>query len=150
MLFSSHETTGEGANLSYTNEKLIAQFASHIKNIDFWFWGHEHAWTRYAAYRGLSRGYLLGNGGIPVTPKDKAYVIKPVNGQVPPDTLSKNPSMFSIEGIQLYCNGLYSLQFDGSNLSVRYMELHQSGASWVLEDVPGESQKYAIINGIVQ
>ncbi len=56
MLFSQHETTGKGKTLSYTNEKLYAQFGErYIAQIDIWFWGHEHAFTRWAPYRGLVR-----------------------------------------------------------------------------------------------
>jgi hypothetical protein len=150
MLFSSHETTGEHASLSYTNEKLYAEFGQeYISKIDLWFWGHEHAWTRYGPYRGLSRGYLLGNGGIPVLPKDKPYDTKPVPGQQAPVALSTQPQLFSIEGVQVFCNGLYRLEFEGPTLHIQYYELHQHENGWSLDAVPGERQSFVNKNGVV-
>jgi hypothetical protein len=150
MLFSSHETTGEHASLSYTNEMLYAQFGvEYVSKIDFWFWGHEHAWTRYSSYRGLARGYLLGNGGIPVLPKDKPYDTKQVPGQQAPVALSSQPQFFSVEGVQVFCNGLYGLEFQGPTLHVQYYELHQQGDRWSLDAVPDERQSFVNKNGVV-
>lgn len=156
MLFSQHETTGSGRTLSYTNEELYAQFGeAYIAKIDFWFWGHEHAWTRWAPYRSLERGYLLGNGGVPVMLKDNMYAVKPVPGQKPPQMLSKPPETFvihdslpNVADMELWCNGLYQLCFDGPSLRLQYYELHNThGLEWSLDAVVSEREAYTMQEG---
>jgi hypothetical protein len=137
MLFSLAEAMGSPP--SYTNERLYAQFGpEYIAKIALWFWGHEHSWMRYGPYRGLRHAFLQGNAGIPVFPKDKGYATKPLPGQVAPQALSKPPQTFKVDGVELYCNGLYALEFNGPELAVQYWELHQKGADWALEPVQGE------------
>jgi hypothetical protein len=156
FLKRKHIITGKGRTLSYTNEELYAQFGdSYIEQIDLWFWGHEHAWTRFAPYKKLLRGRLLGNGGVPVMKKENMYSVKPVPNQHPPTPLSKPPDTFIIrdsipnaKDIELWCNGLYSLQIDGPNVVVQYLELHNTtGTTWVLEEVKSERETYTVKGG---
>jgi len=150
MLFSSHETCGKGKTLSYANERVYEQFKDYIDKIDCWLWGHEHNWTRYASYRGLRRGRLQGNGGVPVQPRENTYAVKDVPGQEPPQSLSKPPATFSIpdsihnkQDVELYANGLYSLKIDGDQATLEYFELHQmEDDSWMLEAIEGESETW--------
>ncbi len=102
MLFSSHAGSTCGSEdegtLSYTNDGLYNQFGdAYISKIDMWIWGHEHAYTRYAPYKALRFGYLLGNGGVPTYVDNKPYAIKAVAGQSPPKTLSPTPGYFSVD-----------------------------------------------------
>jgi hypothetical protein len=152
MLFSQHETTGRGKTLSYANEAMMEQFQDCIHQIDIWQWGHEHSWTRWAPYRGLKRGYLLGNGGVPVLQKENMYAVKPVPGHQPPKMLSKPPAVFTIrdslsnyQDLSLWCNGLYGFSVDGPNLTLKYWELHETQPdAWALEAV--ETQIFTVGN----
>lgn len=158
MPFSAHELShsqndGDGkASWSYVNHKLLANFQEELAMIDFWFFGHEHAWTRYGPYAGIERAYLLGNGSVPCMPSDKPYDVKTVAGETPPPILSPQAQTFHIENVEVFCNGGYALRFNGPSLQVQYYELHQrgdQGLEFGLDTVPGELQIFENNNGTI-
>ena len=78
QLFSAYLKIGK----DYINQHLQEQFADALENreIDAWFWGHEHVLQVYAKQLGLAKGRCVGHGAFPILAQENPYEVEENTG----------------------------------------------------------------------
>jgi len=74
-LFSPFGSVGSAdGGLPYAyNKNLRATFQAVMKQITWWFWGHEHTLAIYDPYMDLQRGRCVGASAVPVFKDQQSY-----------------------------------------------------------------------------
>ena len=108
QLFSPFEKGGEHMAAALSN--LLQSPSIHS-----WFWGHEHRCALYRSHMNIAFARLVGHGGVPV------YQWKKQSDSVPDPAFYEYRSRFKVGLEQWALFGFAVLDFDGSNIVVRYI-----------------------------
>jgi calcineurin-like phosphoesterase family protein len=117
------------------------------REIDAWFWGHEHDCLAYEPFGGVRAARAIGHGGVPVIVRDTPaepvpgapdFVVKPTPG---PDATPELRALrweyrdyrIGADGGHWAKHGLAVLDVDGRDLAVSYVD--DEGKVWLTESL---------------
>jgi hypothetical protein len=117
------------------------------REVDAWFWGHEHDCLAYERFGGVAAARAIGHGGVPVVVRDTPAT--PIDGLPdfvvgPVAEASSSAALRALrweyrdhrigeDGAHWAKHGLAVLDLDGSELRVQYVD--DEGVEWLRESL---------------
>jgi 3',5'-cyclic AMP phosphodiesterase CpdA len=138
MLLSHHQPfSAYDAEVSQAMTEKVQNAVPAGRSIDAWIWGHEHRCTVYGnrPKPWLKFGSCVGNGGVPQLLPDPP--LAPL-----PDDAAHAPLTWAYEGDEPADGnnwlrfGFAVLDFDGANVTIRYVDEHNNEVHKLALDSP--------------
>jgi predicted phosphodiesterase len=106
------------------NPNLYSAFGDVLRDVEWWFWGHEHTLAIYDRYMGLNRGRCVGCSAIPVFKSQQSYVTdKGLETSVPGQFPAWNPDAQLGNNGTDYNHAFAMLVLDGRKATATYYEI---------------------------
>lgn len=121
--FGSVGTADGGLSYAY-NKNLRASFQAVMKQIAWWFWGHEHTLAIYDPYMDLKRGRCVGASAVPVFDDQQSYTTAggmQTYGGLPYPTWNKQGQLATNMNDYNHCFAIMTLT--GASANVDYYQI---------------------------